>query len=161
MHIVQAIVGHTNVAMTGHYFHVSDDALQGAVAVLPDVFRPVAALPAHKADDAAAEAVGDEEVEVVETVPASVAKVARMLIGCSPEILAQAERQLAALLAAGGRGGTPAASGALDASTAILDGMRGMVDALAGMTADNWKAKRDRALAIAAAAQKGMEEVNK
>lgn len=123
--IVQAIVGHTNVAMTTHYFHVSDSALQGAVAVLPDVFRPVAALPAHNADDAAAEVVEDADVEVVEAVP----------------------------LAAGGRGGTTAASGALDASPAILDGMRAIVDALAGMTADNWKTQRDRALAIAARVQ--------
>lgn len=36
--VVQAIVGHTNAAMTQHYFHVSDDALRGAVKVLPDVF---------------------------------------------------------------------------------------------------------------------------
>ncbi|MBR1836257.1 MAG: tyrosine-type recombinase/integrase [Kiritimatiellae bacterium] len=48
LHIVQAIVGHSNAAMTQHYFHVSDDALRGAVAALPDVFggRPVPALPA-------------------------------------------------------------------------------------------------------------------
>ena len=37
LHIVQAIVGHSNAAMTSHYFHVSDDALRGAVAALPDV----------------------------------------------------------------------------------------------------------------------------
>ena len=43
--------------MTRHYFHVSDDALRGAVAGLPDVFAaaPVAALPAPVA--VAAEAV--------------------------------------------------------------------------------------------------------
>lgn len=121
--IVQAIVGHTNVAMTTHYFHVSDDALRGAVEVLPDVFRPVAALPAHKAEEV--EVVEDAEVEVVEAVP----------------------------VAAGGRGSIPAASGPLDASTAILDGMRAIVDALAGMTGDNWKTQRDRALAIAARMQ--------
>jgi integrase len=46
MSVVQSIVGHTNAAMTAHYFHVSDDALRGAVAVLPDVFRAPAALPA-------------------------------------------------------------------------------------------------------------------
>lgn len=48
LHIVQAIVGHTNAAMTAHYFHVSDEALRGAVAGLPDVFggAPVAALAA-------------------------------------------------------------------------------------------------------------------
>ena len=57
LHIVQAIVGHTNEEMTRHYFHVSDDALRGAVAGLPDVFAaaPVAALPAPVA--VAAEAV--------------------------------------------------------------------------------------------------------
>lgn len=35
--VVQSIVGHTNAAMTRHYFHVSDDALRGASAALPDV----------------------------------------------------------------------------------------------------------------------------
>lgn len=58
LHIVQAIVGHSNAAMTAHYFHVSDDALRGAVAALPDVFAPapVAALPAP------AETVEDAEI---------------------------------------------------------------------------------------------------
>ncbi len=103
LHIVQAIVGHTNVAMTGHYFHVSDDALSGAVSVLPDVFRsPAAALPAHKGREAveAVEEVVVEEPDAFETVPASVAKVARMLAGCSPEVLAGAEKVLADYLAA-------------------------------------------------------------
>ena len=35
--IVQAIVGHSNPAMTRHYFHESENALRGAVAALPDV----------------------------------------------------------------------------------------------------------------------------
>lgn len=35
--VVQSIVGHSNPAMTRHYFHASDDALKGAVAALPDV----------------------------------------------------------------------------------------------------------------------------
>jgi len=35
--IVQAIVGHTSVAMTEHYFHAEDAALRGAAAALPDV----------------------------------------------------------------------------------------------------------------------------
>ena len=35
--VVQSIVGHTNAAMTRHYFHVADDALRGAAAALPDV----------------------------------------------------------------------------------------------------------------------------
>ena len=35
--VVQSIVGHTNVSMTRHYFHVSDTALQGATVALPDV----------------------------------------------------------------------------------------------------------------------------
>ena len=41
--IVQAIVGHTNAAMTSHYFHVSDTALKSALSALPDVTRPAAA----------------------------------------------------------------------------------------------------------------------
>ena len=61
---MQAIVGHTNAAMTSHYFHVSDDALRGAVAALPDVFTagPAAALPAPADGEAApvgADAVAD------------------------------------------------------------------------------------------------------
>ena len=47
--IVQAIVGHTNPAMTAHYFHESDAALQGVLPALPDVTRPAAALPAPDA----------------------------------------------------------------------------------------------------------------
>ncbi len=43
--VVQSIVGHTNAAMTAHYFHVSDEALRGAVAALPDV-TGAPALPA-------------------------------------------------------------------------------------------------------------------
>ncbi len=35
--VVQSIVGHSNPSMTRHYFHVSDAALQGATAALPDV----------------------------------------------------------------------------------------------------------------------------
>ena len=35
--VVQAIVGHSNPAMTRHYFHESETALRGAVAALPDV----------------------------------------------------------------------------------------------------------------------------
>ncbi len=102
LHIVQAIVGHTSEAMTQHYFHVSDDALRGAVAVLPDVFgsKAAAALPAHK--DEATVAGEGEDAEAYETVPASVAKVARMLDGCPPATLAEAERLIAKLLAKGG-----------------------------------------------------------
>ena len=47
--IVQAIVGHTNPAMTAHYFHESDAALQGVLPALPDVTRPAADLPAPDA----------------------------------------------------------------------------------------------------------------
>jgi integrase len=35
--VVQAIVGHSNPAMTRHYFHESETALTNAVAALPDV----------------------------------------------------------------------------------------------------------------------------
>lgn len=90
LHIVQAIVGHTNAAMTAHYFHVSDEALRGAVAVLPDVFRQSAALPAHETETAP---------ESFEMVPASVAEVARLLTGCSKELLEKAKRLLVDLLA--------------------------------------------------------------
>lgn len=92
LHLVQAIVGHSNVAMTEHYFHVSDDALRGVVAGLPDVFRPPASLPSRVE-------------EPLEAVPASVARVARMLVGCSQDELAQAERLLSDFLAS--RGGFP------------------------------------------------------
>ncbi len=93
---VKAIVGHTTEGMTENYFHVSDDALRGAVAVLPDVFRAPSALPAHKTGEKA-EVV--DAAEAFETVPASVAKVARLLDGCSPAVLARAEHQIEALLA--------------------------------------------------------------
>jgi integrase len=57
LHIVQSIVGHTNTAMTGHYFHVSDDALRGAVGVLPDVYAKTALPPAQDVQDIEAEVV--------------------------------------------------------------------------------------------------------
>jgi integrase len=53
--VVQAIVGHSNPAMTRHYYHESDEALQKAVAALPDVTRP--ALP-ETAPERTGEAVG-------------------------------------------------------------------------------------------------------
>lgn len=106
LHIVQAIVGHTNAAMTAHYFHVSEEALSGAVAGLPDVFgSKAAALPAHQDEATVAgevEAAAPVETEAFETVPVSVAKVARMLDGCSPATLAEAERLIATLLEKGG-----------------------------------------------------------
>ena len=34
---VQAIVGHTNPAMTAHYFHKDENALKSATAAIPDV----------------------------------------------------------------------------------------------------------------------------
>jgi len=39
---VQSIVGHTSPAMTRHYFHVSENALQNAVGALPDIGGAVA-----------------------------------------------------------------------------------------------------------------------
>ena len=35
--IVQAIVGHSNPAMTAHYYHKDDNALRSATAAIPDV----------------------------------------------------------------------------------------------------------------------------
>jgi len=35
--LVQRMVGHTSIAMTGHYFHEDDASLRAAVAALPDV----------------------------------------------------------------------------------------------------------------------------
>ena len=35
--LVQSIVGHSNPAMTRHYFHEHEDALRGTVAALPDI----------------------------------------------------------------------------------------------------------------------------
>jgi integrase len=103
--IVQAIVGHTNAAMTTHYFHVSDDALRGAVAALPDVFggKTAAALPAPTGTGAGS--VGDapsREAEAFETVPAEVARIARMLVGAPAAQLARAEKMIAKLLGKGG-----------------------------------------------------------
>jgi len=99
LHIVQAIVGHTNAAMTAHYFHVSDDALRGAVAALPDVFTagPVAALPAP-ADGEAAPAPADAVADALDALREACAKLAAA--GLSPanwreaaSILADAKRR--------------------------------------------------------------------
>ena len=95
--VVQSIVGHTNAAMTTHYFHVSDDALRGAVKVLPDVFRAPAALPApHVEED-----VVEVEAETMEAVPASVARVARLLVGATVAQLAKAEKMIGKLMGKG------------------------------------------------------------
>lgn len=103
--VVQSIVGHTNAAMTTHYFHVSDDALRGAVAALPDVFggKTAAVLPAPEGAEAGA--VGDVpsmEAEAFETVPAEVARVARLLVGATAAQLVQAEKMIAKLMKKGG-----------------------------------------------------------
>ena len=99
LHIVQAIVGHTNAAMTSHYFHVSDDALRGAVAALPDVFTagPVAALPAP-ADGEAAPVGADAVADALDALREACAKLAAA--GLSPAnwreaaaILADAKRR--------------------------------------------------------------------
>ena len=95
--VVQSIVGHTNSAMTTHYFHVSNDALRGAVAVLPDVFRVTAALPAPCVEGDVVEV----EAETMEAVPASVAKVARMLVGATAAQLEKAEKMIGKLMGKG------------------------------------------------------------
>ena len=67
--VVQAIVGHSNPAMTRHYFHESEAALQSAVAALPSISLDCAegaenapcALPAPVAADEPAD--GAEAVE--------------------------------------------------------------------------------------------------
>ena len=92
LHIVQAIVGHTNAAMTAHYFHVSDAALQGAVAVLPDVFTP-AALPAPQGEEEDGD-TGTADAETLEAVPAELARLARRLAKVSPETRAKVEELL-------------------------------------------------------------------
>jgi len=47
--VVEAIVGHSNPAMTRHYTHVSEFAATQAVAVLPSVFSDAKMLPAPAA----------------------------------------------------------------------------------------------------------------
>lgn len=37
LHVVQSIVGHTNVAMTRHYYHESEGALRAAIAAIPTI----------------------------------------------------------------------------------------------------------------------------
>ena len=146
LHIVQAIVGHTNEAMTQHYFHVSDDALRGAVAVLPDVFRAPSALPAHKTGEKPEVPEAVKAAEAFEMVPASVAKVARLLDGCSPAVLAHAERQIEALVASG-EGGVDSAA-IFAGNEALGTALSGIADALSRMTSGNWKKQRERALAL-------------
>ena len=57
--VVQSIVGHTRAAMTAHYFHVSDSALAGAAAALPDVTARAPSSPAPPSTVATAAAVLD------------------------------------------------------------------------------------------------------
>lgn len=84
--IVQAIVGHTNPAMTAHYFHESDAALQGAASALPDVTRPAAAptdLPALPAPAAAPALTADRaarlRADFESMTPAQLDEAARIL----------------------------------------------------------------------------------
>ena len=148
LHIVQAIVGHTNEAMTQHYFHVSDDALRGAVAVLPDVFRAPSALPAHKTGEKPEVPEAVKAAEAFEMVPASVAKVARLLDGCSPAVLAHAERQIEALVASDEDGMDTAA--AITGNESVVRALHSIVDALSEMSSSNWRKQRERALALIA-----------
>ena len=97
LHIVQAIVGHTQTAMTTHYFHVSDDALTGAIAPLPNVFTPTALPP--KTEPANADIVNDSPPSTFEAVPPKVAKIAKMLVDCPDALLPKAEQMLAKWLA--------------------------------------------------------------
>ena len=85
--IVQAIVGHTNPAMTAHYFHESDAALQGVLPALPDVTRPAAALPAALPAPDAAPAFDAERFKAE-------------LEALTPEQLDEAARVVAAVRAA-------------------------------------------------------------
>ena len=55
--VVQAIVGHSNPAMTRHYFHESEAALTNAVAALPDVI----ATDADKPDDTGKPAIVQQQ----------------------------------------------------------------------------------------------------
>jgi len=77
--IVQAIVGHTSPAMTRHYTHVHENAVQAQMAAFPSVFTPaeigaapVAALPSP--DAAASVPVEAEAVEAVTMDAATLAK---------------------------------------------------------------------------------------
>ena len=102
LHIVQAIVGHTQAAMTTHYFHVSDDALRGAVKVLPDVFSPTAmSSPGAemRKENNSAGTDADATAVTLEAVPTRVAKVARMLADCPDAMLEKAEKMLAKWIA--------------------------------------------------------------
>ncbi len=49
--VVEAIVGHSNPAMTRHYTHTGDDAAAAAVALLPAIMGDVKALPAPASAD--------------------------------------------------------------------------------------------------------------
>lgn len=57
--VVQGIVGHASASMTAHYFHVSDSALAGAAAALPDVTARAPSSPAPPSTVATPAAVLD------------------------------------------------------------------------------------------------------
>lgn len=42
MAVVQAIVGHSNPAMTRHYYHESEEALRGVISALPSMTGTIA-----------------------------------------------------------------------------------------------------------------------
>lgn len=61
--VVQAIVGHSNPAMTRHYFHESETALQSAVAALPSISLDSAQTAENAPDALPAPVAADEPVD--------------------------------------------------------------------------------------------------
>ena len=76
MSIVQAIVGHTNAAMTAHYFHVADDALLKAAQALPALGPADAPAPARLGQS---EALTRAQEAVAALTPEEKAVIRRML----------------------------------------------------------------------------------
>ena len=101
--VVQSIVGHTNAAMTRHYFHVSDAALQGAAVALPDVVTVEDETATEQAAESRTRALpGPEAAGVPEESPGAstdvLADFAAVLARMDAEQMAEAARMLNAAM---------------------------------------------------------------
>ncbi|MEI8120402.1 MAG: tyrosine-type recombinase/integrase [bacterium] len=73
--VVEAIVGHSNPAMTRHYTHISETAAAGAVAALPTLLesKTKKAIPAH-ASDIKREDLSPRDAEMIAVIKQSTVK---------------------------------------------------------------------------------------
>ena len=100
--VVQAIVGHSNPAMTRHYYHESETALQSAVAALPSISLDGAENAENAPAALPAPVVADEPADGADAAGGRLAAFRDAVRGMTREELEAARAEIDRLLAAGG-----------------------------------------------------------